>query len=93
MRNLSKRDIYILLKEWIVTSGNGRLYLDYNDVEPSYTLSDLGFESLDVVDLTVMIENRLNIQIKDEDVDAVINRKTIEEIVDLIHATLSRKYE
>ena len=88
MRNLSKQDLFDLLKEWMVNSLNGRLYLDYNDIEPSSTLYDLGFDSLDVVELTITIENRLKIEIKEEDVDAVLYRKTMEEVVDLIHAII-----
>lgn len=81
---LSSKDILELLKEMIVTYDNNRLGLEYYDVKLSTTLVDLGFDSIDIVELCLNLESILNIQISDEECERIIRRNTIEGIMNFL---------
>jgi len=54
-------------------------------VKMDTVLSEIGIDSLDVLDLVVDAEEKFNIKIEDEE---LIRLKTIEDIVDLINKKL-----
>ena len=81
---LNRKDILEILKEMIVSHDNHRLGLEYYDIKLTSTLYDLGFDSLDVAELSMKIESKLNIRIEDKEVEHILMREPIEEIVNFI---------
>lgn len=85
MFNITKKDILELLKELIINHDRPRLKLEYSDVHLDATLMDLGFDSLDVTELAVNIENKLDIHIKDSEVENIMMKLDIEGLMNFLH--------
>ena len=81
MKELTKKDILEILKELIVTHDGNRLKLDYCDIHLGNTLSDLGYDSLDVAELCMAVESKLKIRIEDSEIETYWMKLTIEELV------------
>ena len=79
----NQKDILEILKEVILNHNN--LGLEYYDIKLTSTLYDLGFDSLDVAGISMNLESKLNITIKDEEVERILMRKSVEEIMDFLH--------
>lgn len=93
MTNLKREDIQELLKEMIVTHDGGRLNLQYEDIEKNATLiSDLGFDSLDVVELSSNIENKLKIQLNESDVEKIMMRENVDFLADFLFQRYKETY-
>ena len=72
MTSITKKDILEILKELIINHDNGRLGTHYSDINLHSTLiGDLGFDSMDVAELTMAIESKLKIRIEDEEVEKI----------------------
>lgn len=82
---LTKKDLLDLLKEMIVGQDNCRLGIENYDITPESTLRDLGFDSLDVVELSMNIERKLDIRIEDEEVEKILLCENIEKITDFLY--------
>lgn len=83
---LTKEDVSEILKELIVTHDNNRLKLDYSDLYPNATLvQSLGFDSLDVTELAVSIEDKLDIHIKNSEIENVLKRTDIEGLTSFVY--------
>lgn len=94
MANLKREDIQELLKEMIVTHDHGRLNLQYEDIDKNATLiSDLGFDSLDVVELSSNIENKLKIQLNESDVERIMMRETIDSLADFLFSRYQETHQ
>ena len=62
---------------------------DMKDVKPSSKLEeDLGFDSLDKLDLTMDIEKEFNIELPLECIDNLI---TVKDVIDTVHRTLDNE--
>lgn len=93
MTNLKREDIQELLKEMIVTHDGGRLNLQYEDIDKNATLiSDLGFDSLDVVELSSNIENKLKIQLNESDVEKIMMRENVDFLADFLFQRYQETY-
>lgn len=79
----NQKDILEILKEVILNHNN--LGLEYYDIKLTSTLYDLGFDSLDVAEISMNLESKLNITIKDEEVEHILMRKSVEEIMNFLH--------
>lgn len=85
MKRLSRTDIEEIIKEIMVSHNNYfRDGIEYEDVLPDCTFVDLGFDSLDVLDVCIDIESKLNIDIEDVEVEDILMRKPFNEVVDFI---------
>ena len=79
MTSITKKDILEILKELIINHDNGRLGTHYSDINLHSTLiGDLGFDSMDVAELTMAIESKLKIRIEDEEVEEKQKQQTQE---------------
>lgn len=86
MTSITKKDILEILKELIINHDNGRLGIHYSDINLYFTLmGDLGFDSMDVAELTMAIESRLKIRISDEEVEKIFMRNNIEELMNFVY--------
>lgn len=85
MKILTRQDVDEILKELIVENDNNRLGLDYSDIKPGCSLIDLGFDSLDVVELSIKAEMKLGIQIDDAEVEKIMKRKCFFELGSFLH--------
>lgn len=86
MFNMTKKDILELLKELIINHDRPRLKLEYSDVHLDATLiDDLGFDSLDVTELAVNIENKLDIHIKDSEVENIMMKLDVEGLMNFLY--------
>jgi len=52
-------------------------------IEPTDTMTDLGFDSLDTVELILTLEETLNINILDDEISKC---KTVQDIIDLVES-------
>ena len=83
---LTKKDILEILKELIVNNDNNRLGLRYYDIQLDDTLvDDLGFDSLDVTDLSIALENKLKIRINETEVEDVMMKSNIETLMNFLY--------
>lgn len=83
---LTKKDILEILKELIVNNDNNRLGLRYYDIQLDDTLvDDLGFDSLDVTDLSIALENKLKIRINETEVEDVMMKSNIETLINFLY--------
>ena len=83
---LTKKDILEILKELIIEHDNNRLGIEYSDIHLDSTLTDdLGFDSLDVTELCVSIERKLDIYIKDSEVENVMMKLDIEGLMNFLY--------
>ena len=83
---LTKKDILEILKELIVNNDNNRLGLRYYDIQLDDTLvDDLGFDSLDVTDLSIALENKLKIRIDETEVEDVMMKSNIETLINFLY--------
>lgn len=88
---LTQKDILNILKELIITHDNNRLGLEYYDIRITSTLTDLGFDSLDIPEFSMNVESKFKIRIEDEEVEQIFMRKTIEEIMTFVHKKINHK--
>lgn len=79
----NKKDILEILKEVIINNDN-LLGLEYHDIKLTSSLYDLGFDSLEVVEISMSLERNLDIRIEDEEVEHIMMRKPVEEIMDFL---------
>jgi acyl carrier protein len=59
------------------------LGFDKESLSPEATLSDLGFDSLDIVDLALALEDEFDIEVSDEEAGSF---KTVEDIVAFVNS-------
>ena len=86
MTSITKKDILEILKELIINHDNGRLGTHYSDINLHSTLiGDLGFDSMDVAELTMAIESKLRIRIEDEEVEKVFMKENIERLMNFVY--------
>lgn len=86
MTTITQKDILEILKELIINHDNGRLGTHYSDIDLHSTLmGDLGFDSMDVAELTMAIESRLKIRIEDEEVEKVFMKENVERLVNFVY--------
>ena len=86
MTTITQKDILEILKELIINHDNGRLGTHYSDIDIHSTLmGDLGFDSMDVAELTMAIESRLKIRIEDEEVEKVFMKENVERLVNFVY--------
>ena len=86
MTSITKKDILEILKELIINHDNGRLGTHYSDINLHSTLiGDLGFDSMDVAELTMAIESKLKIRIEDEEVEKVFMKENIERLMNFVY--------
>lgn len=86
MTTITQKDILEILKELIINHDNGRLGTHYSDIGLHSTLmGDLGFDSMDVAELTMAIESRLKIRIEDEEVEKVFMKENIERLMNFVY--------
>lgn len=86
MTSITKKDILEILKELIINHDNGRLGTHYSDINLHSTLiGDLGFDSMDVAELTMAIESKLRTRIEDEEVEKIFMRNNIEELMNFVY--------
>jgi len=81
----NQKDILEIFKEIILSHNNNLLGLEYYDIKLTSSLYDLGFDSLDVAEISMNLESKLNITIKDEEVEHILMRKSVEEIMDFLY--------
>ncbi len=77
---MAKRDTATILKELILDLGADSL-----TIKPETKLVDLGFDSLDCVELVMMVEEEFKLQITDEDAEQL---ETFQHCVDFIEKRL-----
>ena len=82
---LNQKDILEILKELIVSHNDNLLGLEYYDINLTSTLYDLGFDSLDVVEISMSIEDKLKIRIEDGEVENILLRRPLEEIMNFVY--------
>lgn len=82
---MTKKDILELLKELIVCLDRPRLKLEYSDIHMSDTLDELGLDSLDVMELAVILEKKLDIDIKDPEVENIMMKLDIEGLMNFLY--------
>jgi acyl carrier protein len=86
MTTITQKDILEILKELIINHDNGRLGTRYSDINLHSTLmGDLGFDSMDVAELTMAIESRLKIRIEDEEVEKIFMKENIERLMNFVY--------
>jgi len=86
MTTITQKDILEILKELIINHDNGRLGTHYSDIDLHSTLmGDLGFDSMDVAELTMAIESRLKIRIEDEEVEKIFMKENIERLMNFVY--------
>lgn len=71
--------MYIQLKEILTT----KFQLDADEIVPSSTLEDLQLDSLDLVELALVIEKEFGTRVSD---DELANIQELEAIVDLLES-------
>lgn len=81
---IKKEDVKEILFELILDLNKK---LDKSDVKERLTLFDLGFDSLDVVDLSSSLEKKFDISISGLEIETDMYR-TIGEIVDFIYGKI-----
>lgn len=81
---IKKEDVKEILFELILDLNKE---LDKSDVKERLTLFDLGFDSLDVVDLSSSLEKKFDISISGLEIETDMYR-TIGEIVDFIYGKI-----
>lgn len=85
VNQLTKKDVLEVLKELIIEHDHNRLGTRYEDVHLPDTLKgDLGYDSLDVVELSMATESKFNIRIEDEEVERFWMKATVEELTNFI---------
>lgn len=82
---INQKDILVILKEVIMNHNDNLLGLEYYDIKLTSTLYDLGFDSLDVTEISMSLERTLNIRIEDEEVEHILMRKSVEEIMHFLY--------
>ena len=83
---LTKKDVLEVLKELIIEHDHNRLGTKYEDIHLADTLTgDLGYDSLDVVELSMATESKFTIRIEDEEVERFWMKATVEELTDFIY--------
>lgn len=82
---MTKKDILELLKELIVCHDRPRLKLEYSDIHLNNTLEELGFDSLDVTELAVYLEQKLEIKIKSSEIDNVMMNSDIDVLTNFLY--------
>ena len=83
---MTKKDILEILKELILNHDYNRMNLEYADIHLSDTLmDDLGFDSLDVTELSISLENKLKIQIHSVEVEKVMQQLDIEGLMNFLY--------
>jgi acyl carrier protein len=60
-----------------------QLSIELSEVVPTITLDDLGADSLDKVELTMALEEALDIEIGDADVDKI---RTVQDVIDAVNS-------
>ena len=70
-----KAEIYSIVKDLILQ------YINYCDIDSNFK-NDLGFDSLDKLDLIIKLERKLDITISDEEIEII---KTVKDLVELIN--------
>ena len=76
------------VKNWLVENISYNVCCTEEEVVDSETLEDLEMDSLDSVELIMLIENDFNIEINELDEQEFKNLKTLDEMVDFIHNKL-----
>ena len=85
VNQLTKKDVLEVLKELIIEHDHNRLGTRYEEVHLTDTLKgDLGYDSLDVVELSMATESKFNIRIEDEEVERFWMKATVEELTNFI---------
>ena len=85
VNQLTKKDVLEVLKELIIEHDHNRLGTRYEEVYLTDTLKgDLGYDSLDVVELSMATESKFNIRIEDEEVERFWMKATVEELTNFI---------
>jgi acyl carrier protein len=64
-----------------------QLHLSYDTVTPASTLVSLGADSLDIVELVMHLEETFDIEIKDEDAEAL---HTVQELISYVQRLTTR---
>lgn len=86
MTTITQKDILEILKELIINHDNGRLGTHYSDINLHSTLmGDLGFDFMDVAELTMAIESKLRIRIEDEEVEKIFMKENIERLMNFVY--------
>lgn len=62
-----------------------QLEVDIDIIELTTTLSDLGADSLDAIDMVMTIEDQYGIEVPDE---AIQNMKTVEDVVTFVESKI-----
>lgn len=61
------------------------LGIDHEDILPDSILaSDLGAESIDLLDITFRVEKKLNVKLSKDDMSFDFSKLTVDELVDLV---------
>jgi len=58
-----------------------QLMIDTSEITPSATLEDLGADSLDVVEIVMVLEEQFNIEISDDDAEKLTTLPLVVEYV------------
>ncbi len=73
------------LRSWM----QSEFHLKPEQIEPAtHLIDDLDFDSIDLVDLAVLLEERLGFQLNNEELNSV---ETVGDAVNVIHAALVRR--
>jgi acyl carrier protein len=73
------------LRSWM----QSEFHLKPEQIEPAtHLIDDLDFDSIDLVDLAVLLEERLGLKLDNEDLNSVA---TVGDAVNMIHAALVRR--
>lgn len=82
---LTKKDVLEILKELMINHDHGRLDIKYSDINLHSTLmADLGFDSMDIAELSMNIESKLKIRIEDDEVENILMKTNVEELMEFV---------
>lgn len=76
------------VKNWLVDNISYSVCCTDQEVIDSENLQDLGMDSLDSVELIMLIENDFDIEINELDEQEFKELKTLDDMVDCIHSKL-----
>jgi acyl carrier protein len=81
----TRENLFAELRSWM----QSEFHLKPEQIEPAtHLIDDLDFDSIDLVDLAVLLEERLGFKLDYEDLNSV---ETVGDAVNVVHAALVRR--
>lgn len=75
-----------VVEEKLKTIVGEYLFVDRNDLKSSSELSDIGADSLDLLEITMIVEEEFGIELMDDDLKRVV---TFADFVNLVETTVN----